>query len=205
MNNITQIPGEMLGAFKNFVSDHMTKKISFDGQEDPSQVASINNNNGQITHTLKSGQQAIMPPADYSSAFQSVYEKNPDLPKGHLESLAMQESSMGTNKANLNLANGKFGYVFGLTPGAFADTKTQPKNANTLAGAANVAAKYYQMRSQIHDETGKATESLTKPSDIYNRYTVPSAHPDTQFNPAKYDSLAGHYAQLYDNSPIANK
>ena len=152
-------------------------------------------------YQLKEGVDVIQPGPRMSAAFQSAYKQNPDFPRGHLESLAMQESSMNNRDTNYNPINGRFGYVFGLTSGAFTDTKTSPQDANTLEGAANVAAKYYSMRSKLHDASGNVVQTLTKPSDIYNRYTVPSAHPDKTFNPQKYDAMVDYYARPASTTP----
>ena len=152
-------------------------------------------------YPIKEGVDVIKPGPRMSAALQSAYKQNPDVSPGHLESLAMYESKMNNDNSQYNPINGRFGYVFGLTTGAFADTKSKPQDANTLDGAANIAAKYYSMRSKIHDASGNVIQTLTKPSDIYNRYTVPTAHPATTFNPQKYDGMVNYFAQPATTSP----
>ena len=138
-------------------------------------------------------------------AFKGAYKSNPDVAPGSLEALAMQESSMGTNKSQYNPNNGKYGYLFGLTPGAFTDTGFKPSDANTMEGAANVAAKYYSMRSKLHGATGDVIKTYTTPSDIYNRYTVTSAHPKTAFDEDKYNTMVDYYKNLQTNpAPMAD-
>ena len=170
-----------------------SNKINYTAPPDPSRIMSASNTNGKIVNNLQSGAQATQPTPEISSALKSAYDNNPTVPAGHLEALTMKESSMGYDKSNYNPANGKFGYVFGLSAPAFKDTKTTPQQADTLEGAANIAAKYYAKYYK------PSNDPATQYKQYYNR--VPTAPLDS----TKYNSLVNLYAQSSPQKTVASQ
>ena len=177
----------------NTLGNVLKNTSTYTRQPLPQDIVSAYNTSGQNVSTLRSGAQATAPTPELSSALQDAYSNNPSIPAGHLEALTMQESSMGYNKSGYNASNGKFGYVFGLSAPAFKDVGASPKDANTLTGAANVAAKYY----------AKYYKSTNDPATQYKQYY--NRNPAAPFNPAQYNSQVSFYAPLSPQKGIANK
>jgi hypothetical protein len=112
---------------------------------------------------LKEGVDVLPPTPAMSDALETAYAQNPAMPRGMLESTAMQESSMGTNKANYNPSIGQYAYVFGLTPVAVKELsmKVIPTNLNTLGGAARAAAAYLSLSRVSTGTTPRGTSRGT--------------------------------------------
>lgn len=115
-------------------------------------------------------------PQEWKKPIADVYKKYPKLPKGYMEALLMQESSMGTNPTNYNSQIGESAWLGGLTSVARQDLarKGIQSDFNTQAGAIQAAGDYSAMRQSGVDDKGTPFE-YKDPLELYeNRYKTRS-------------------------------
>jgi hypothetical protein len=132
---------------------------------------------------------AIDVPQHFKTGIQKAYSLYPEVPKGLLETVLMQESSMGTNTANAKRSAGNYGYLAGITKtGRYADMLKMPdnfqvfqavpgsKDLTTADGALGVSASILAqiIRNNYNGQAPKNPDGLL---DMYDKY---------------YKTLAGH-------------
>lgn len=121
-------------------------------------------------------------PSKLVGAVAMVYQKHPDLPKGIVEAVLQQESSMGTARNNYNPDIGEYAWLVGFTKIA---KKELIRNGihpdlSTPIGAINAMADFIALKQHIKDETGKVVQNRTDPVDIYNStYSSGKLKPET--------------------------
>jgi hypothetical protein len=203
MNNITQIPGEMLGAFKNFVSDHMSNKISYaDYQTDSSPAPEPKPSPTSTTTSVKS----LPVPKDWQPSIKSVQKMYPDLPPALLKSTLMMESSMGADTANSKTDFGKYGYLGGLTKtGHYNDTVNNYKKDPSLNYAPFKAGIKGMNDLSTPDAAIHGTASvlqqlrLNNPgvsdADLYFKYFNASSTSDTPERRQQFDTHMQNYSK----------
>lgn len=139
----------------------------------------------QAAPALRPGVDVLPPSPQMSAALQSAYAQNPTMPKGMLEAIAMQESSMGTNRANYNPSIGKYAWMFGMTPVAQKELATRGirTDLDSPGGAARAAAAYLSLSQ------GKYGDNASWYKQGYNGST------SMPFNPGKFSSMIDYYAK----------
>jgi hypothetical protein len=92
-----------------------------------------------------------------------------EVPRGILPAIYAQESSAGNNDTNYNPKIGESAWLYGLTNNAKQELMTNPKTKtekwdfHTQQGAANAAATYWALRSNIYGYDKKTnTQTLDK-------------------------------------------
>lgn len=118
-------------------------------------------------------------PQAYRGAVEAAYKNSPTLPRGYLEALVHQESSLGKNRTNEKKDVGKYGWLVGFTESAASDLRRKriPFNPDTPEGAIDAAAKYSALRQNIYNKEGKVIRTITDPRELYaTRYATSAAH-----------------------------
>lgn len=152
----------------------------------------------------------IIPVPDrLKNSFKTVYDLNPDLPKGIMESIAMQESTMGKNLTNQKNDAGKYGYIFGITKSTFNDLlnrKSDPRVKEILSTikdlknplateqeALNFAAKYFKYKNTEYDSNSKIVGYMSDPiAGYWDNYNTVSEN-NTVDNKNKFATYLEHY------------
>lgn len=154
------MPPQFVTAFNNFVSDHLTAKMSFQNAQQQAPAA-------------PAASPSYRPvPSTYSPYISEAYRQNPSLPKGFLEAALNQESSVGTDTRNRNNDVGRYGYLVGFTNQTAKDPSVSKLGLNfdTPGSAIMSAAKYMSYINQIHDEKGNVKGYINDPVKLYQRY-----------------------------------
>jgi len=141
-------------------------------KETPKIVKTLKGLNGDI-HQLDSGVSVRDTPKEYRNNITENYKNNPSIPKGILESILMQESSMGNNKTQYNKKIGEYAWLVGFTDIATKDLlrKGIVPDLNTVKGAIKALADYLSIRQNEFDEKGNITKKYKDAFDLYiNRY-----------------------------------
>lgn len=125
---------------------------------------------------------ALDVPKTFKTGIQQAYQLYPEVPKGLLETVLMQESSMGTNATNAKRNAGDYGYLAGITKtGRYADMVKKPdtyqvfqkvpgsQDLSTTEGALGVSASILAqiIRNNYSGQAPKDPEGLL---DLYDRY-----------------------------------
>ena len=144
-----------------------------------------------VAAPLKRGVDVLDPSPTMQSAIQSAYKQNPTMPKGMLEAIAMQESSMGTNRANYNPSIGKSAWMFGMTPIAQQELARRgiKTDLNSPGGAARAAAAYLSLSN------GKYPDHATWYKQGYNGSST------TPFNAGRFSNMVGYYGSQGGQAP----
>lgn len=127
-------------------------------------------------------------------AVKSVYETHPELPKGIIETILQQESSMGTNKKNYNPDIGEFAWLVGLTKVALKDLEDNgiDYDVDTKSGAIRAAGDYLALRQTEIPEKGGENKFYTDARELYfNRYAPQADKKKHWKNVGKYVSYYG--------------
>lgn len=76
---------------------------------------------------------AVSPDENLKKGLQTAYTLYPEVPKGLVEAVMMQESGMGTNTKNAKLDAGQYGYIGGITKTGIYSDMLKNKNINYAA------------------------------------------------------------------------
>ena len=125
-------------------------------------------------------------PEDIKPTVQKAYQDNAEIPKGLLEAIVMQESSMGTVDTNRNKDIGESAWLVGMTNIGKAEIKR-------VLGK-DVAVQSVEDAVRAMTDFIKATKGdITDPVDYYfEKYTAPEN--DTPEKRKRFAELVAHYA-----------
>lgn len=128
--------------------------------------------------TDKSG--ALIPPKELDPMFDRAYEIYPEIPRGLLETILMQESSMGTDDRNRTANAGKYGWLGGITKtGRWSDMIKEPQkyarmkyfkdwqNQGTISSTIGTVASIVTQAILNNDLDPKSPEDML---DLYDKY-----------------------------------
>ena len=139
---------------------------------------------------------ALDVPEDWRQGLKTAYERYPEVPRGFIEAIANQESTMGKNPANKDKNWGEYGYIGGiLGPGRggryedmlknsekgieyaiFQGAEAIDKDLKTPSDALNVITSIVAQHIRERYD-GRSDLNAEEMFDLYNRY---------------YKSLKGH-------------
>lgn len=137
-------------------------------------------------------------PPEWSQAVKTAYQNYPTVPKGLIEAVLHQESSMGKNSANYNPSIGESAWLGGLTKTAKSELEKHglTPDLNTQAGVINAIAGYLSLVQNRHDASGKIVRTITDPVDLYNNYYKTTAGLKLSKKQIQnFKDMVTHYAQ----------
>lgn len=150
---------------------------------------------------VKAGSQEYrsVPPA-WQSYINDAYKAHPNLPRGLLEAVLMNESSMGTISSQYDKRNGESGWIAGMTDPArqHLNMHNIPNNLDTQQGAINGMADYLSTRQSGTMEGSGKPFLITDPTKLYfDRYKTDAkmANKTTPADVQKFKSYVQYYGQ----------
>jgi len=138
----------------------------------------VNEKDPSKTEYLK----ARLPTSRMKETISAVYKSNPEVPKGLLEAILMQESSMGATTTNKNKSIGDYAYLVGFTPVAKQELIRNGiiPDLNTPAGVLQATADYYKLKKDIRDAQGNITHTYDNMAKWYaERFSSGKLKPET--------------------------
>jgi hypothetical protein len=138
-------------------------------------------------------------PKNWKPYVQTAYEKNPNLPKGILEAILQQESSMGSNDGSYNPEIGESAWLGGFTQAAKDELKrrtNQDPDLHTQNGVVQAMAQYLSLVKDRHNDKGEVVNSIEDPVELYNDYyKTTSGHKLTPEQLKHFKSMIDHYSK----------
>jgi len=138
--------------------------------------------------------QVVTPPKRLQSTIQNTYKRNPELPKGLLETILMAESSMGSVTKNKNGDIGDFAYLVGFTPAAKQELIRNGiiPDLNSHEGVLQAVADFYKIKKDFRNEDGSIRHTYDNMAKWYNeRYSSGKLKPEVI---EKFDKMYNYYA-----------
>lgn len=147
---------------------------------------------------LPTGQARTLPER-WKPLVQTAYQKYPQVPKGLLESILQQESSMGTNDASYDPSIGESAWLGGLTKSAKDElmrrTGKEP-DFQTQNGAIDSMAQYLSLIKDRHNDKGEVVNTVNDPVELYNQfYKTDAGHKLTDKQLAHFKDMINHYSK----------
>lgn len=200
LSNIGKAVGAPFKAVGNGVLDLLSSHVSYSAPpQAPAAMVAPKVTTPPIIGSLPSGTKVAPLPPQWVKPVEMAYQKYPTVPKGLVEAILHQESSMGSNDANYNPDIGESAWLAGLTKGAkeeIARRSGQNPDFDSQEGVINALAAYLSLVQNRHDSTGKVVKTIQDPFELYNSYyKTESGHSLTKKQQKDFKDLVAHYAQ----------
>jgi hypothetical protein len=138
-------------------------------------------------------------PKNWAPYVKTAYEKNPNLPKGLIQAILQQESSMGSNDASYNPQIGESAWLGGFTQAAKDELKrrtNQDPDLHTQDGVIQSIAQYLSLVKDRHNDKGEVVNTIEDPTELYNNfYKTASGHKLTDAQLKHFKAMVEHYAK----------
>lgn len=179
-----------------------TTTVKFPSDESNQSVESVNTSpikvqtkvdaRGRQYGVLDSGAEVRPVDPKYAKSISRAYEKYPRIPKGLIEAVLMQESSMGTNSRNSNPNIGMSAWLVGFTD--IAKKELGIKNIDTINQAIDAMAAYLDKKIDFVPADGSKKKEILDPVELYfKRYNTTVKDEEVQ---NKFRDIVNYYASL---------
>ncbi len=185
--------------------DLVSSHVSYSAPTPPPQMVAPKVALPPVIGSLPSGTKVAPLPPQWVEPVKQAYQQYPDIPKGIVEAILHQESSMGSNDTNYNPQIGESAWLAGLTTGAKEEIVRrlgQTPDLDSQAGTIQAIAAYLSLIRNRHDESGKVVRTVDDPFELYNDYyKTDSGHKLSKKQMKDFKDLVSYYA----NNPLAAK